>query len=133
MIIACLITWFWTKYHRSIIYSPALVDVHCIMSVKCAGIINLKARKNDTQVYNDLSNIYRKVFVVLKQFLYCVERFCIVLSVLGNITNVWPSTWFSTTKLFNIIEIDKYFTHDFIHRSFWRLSLLNVYMYIIRI
>jgi len=40
----------------------------------------LKARKNNVQVYNDLSNIYRKVFEVLKQFLYCVEHFCIVLS-----------------------------------------------------
>ena len=47
---------------------------------KCAGIIDLKARKNNVQVYNDLSNIYRKVFEVQKQFLYCVERFCIVLS-----------------------------------------------------
>ena len=40
----------------------------------------MKARKNKLQVYNDLSNIYRKVFEVLKQVLYCVERFCIVLS-----------------------------------------------------
>ena len=50
------------------------------MSEKSAGIIDLKARKNKLQVYNDLSNIYRNVFEVLKQFLYCVERFCIVLS-----------------------------------------------------
>ena len=91
----------------SIIYRPALVDIHCIPSVPCAGIIDLKASKNSTQVYNDLFNIYRKVFEVLKEFLYCVERFCIVSSVLGNITYVWPSKWFSTTKLLNnIIEID---------------------------
>ena len=54
--------------------------MHCIISVKCAGIIDLQARKIKLKVYNDLSNIYRKVFEALKQVLYCVERFCIVLS-----------------------------------------------------
>lgn len=54
-------------------------DMHCIISVKCVGIIDLKARKNKLQVYNDLSNIYRKVFEVLKQFLYCVELSAFVL------------------------------------------------------
>ena len=51
------LTWFWTKYDRSMIYSPVLVDIHCIIIVKCAGIIDLKVRKNNMEVYNDLQHL----------------------------------------------------------------------------
>ena len=118
------------KYDRSIIYSPALVDRHCFISVKWARIIGLKKQARIIRKLTMIIfNIFRKVFEVLKQLLYCVERFWIVSSVLGNITYIRPSKWFSTTKLFNIIEMKIFYAAFYPSWLFriWRLTVKSLH------